>query len=63
MLSEVFYSLVLSTGSALVLACIGISYKSKCKNIKLCGGIVEIERDVEIEYKEDEINNNNNDKV
>ena len=57
MLSEVFYSLVLSTGSALVLACIGISYKSKCKNIKLCG-IVEIERDVEIEYKEDELESN-----
>lgn len=57
MLSEVFYSLVLSTGSALILACIGISYKSKCKNIKLCG-IVEIERDIEIEFKEDELNNN-----
>ena len=57
MLSEVFYSLVLSTGSALVLACIGISYKSKCKNIKLCG-LVEIERDVEIEYKEDELESN-----
>ena len=57
MLSEVFYSLVLSTGSALILACIGISYKSKCKNIKLCG-IVEIERDVEIEYKEDELESN-----
>lgn len=62
MLSEVFYSLVLSTGSALILACLTLSYRSKCKNIKLCG-IVEIERDIEIEFKEDEINNSNNNKV
>ena len=58
MLSEVFYSLVLSTGSALILACLSGIYASKCRTIKCCGA--EIERDIEAEVKEDEMNHNNN---
>ena len=37
----------------LLLALARICYKSKCKNIKFCG--LEIERDVVIEEKEDEL--------
>ena len=32
-------------------------YKSKCSNVKLCFGLLEVERDVEIEEKTD-MNNN-----
>jgi hypothetical protein len=35
-------------------------YKSKCSNVKLCFGIVEVIRDVRGEEKTDIINDNNN---
>ena len=70
MLSEIFYTLVLTTASAVFLALLRVLYKSKCKVIKCCG-CIEIDRDTEAEEKEDEleiqqqnnnrdINNNNN---
>ena len=62
MLSEIFYSLVLTTSAGLLLAILRILYKSKCKHIKLF--CCELDRDVELEEKFDEIeqlhNNSNN---
>ena len=57
MLSEIFWGLVLSTVSLLILACLSGIYASKCRTIKCCGA--EIERDIEAEVKEDEMNHNN----
>jgi hypothetical protein len=51
--SEIFWNSVLITASGIVLACLALCYKSKCKNIKLCG--LEIERDIEAEEQIDEI--------
>ena len=31
----------------------GYCYKSKCKECSICFGIVRVQRDVEIEFKED----------
>jgi hypothetical protein len=52
-LSESFYYYLVSTISSLIIVCVGVLYKSKCKVIKFCG--VEVDRDVEIEQKEDEL--------
>jgi hypothetical protein len=52
-LSESFYYYLVSTISSLIIVCIGFLYKSKCKNVIGCGG--EVDRDVEIEQKEDEL--------
>jgi hypothetical protein len=54
MLSESFYYYLVSTISSLIIVCMGFLYKSKCKNVKCCG-LVEVDRDVEIEQKEDEM--------
>jgi hypothetical protein len=43
-LSEVFLSLVVSSGIGMVLALARMMYKSKCKSLKCCG--CEIVRDV-----------------
>jgi hypothetical protein len=52
-LSEVFYSLLLTSGIGLVLALARMAYKSKCKNIECCG-IIRIERDTTAEEAIDE---------
>ena len=52
-LSEIFYSMLVTTVSGLILAMIAACYKSKCRYIKCCG--IEIDRDVEGEEKIDEI--------
>ena len=52
-LSESFYFYLVSTISSFLIVGLGFCYKSKCKNIKCCG--IEVDRDVEIEQKEDEI--------
>lgn len=61
-LSEIFWSNVVSICSGLLLAALGIIYKSKCRRIKCCG--CEIERDVDVEEHIDEhaneMNNRNN---
>jgi hypothetical protein len=54
MLSESFYFYLVSTLSSFLIIGLGFCYKSKCKIIKCCG-VLEINRDVEIEQKEDEI--------
>jgi hypothetical protein len=42
------------TSSGIILACLALCYKSKCKMIKLpCG--IEIQRDIEAEEELDEI--------
>lgn len=43
-LSEIFYSLLLTSGIGMVLALARMMYKSKCKSLKCCG--CEIVRDV-----------------
>lgn len=61
--SELFWNSVLITGSGLLLAILAICYKSKCSNIKCCG-CIEIQRNVDLEEKYDEIeleSKNNND--
>lgn len=52
-LSEVFYSLLLTSGIGLILALARMAYKSKCKNIECCG-CIKIERDIEAEEAIDE---------
>jgi hypothetical protein len=57
-LSESFYFYLVSSISSFLIVGLGFCYKSKCKNIKCCG--LEVNRDVEIEQKEDEIEFNHN---
>ena len=38
--------------------CIRYAYRSKCSNINICWGLLQIQRDV---YQETEIDNDNND--
>jgi hypothetical protein len=60
-LSEVFYSLLLSSGIALILALARMAYKSKCKTIDCCG--LKCERDVQgeeaLDAQQQAIQNNN----
>ena len=59
--SELFWNSVLITASGLFLAILAVCYKSKCRTVRGCG--CEIDRNVEIEEKYDEIelqNNNQN---
>jgi hypothetical protein len=53
MLSEVFLSSVLTTASGLVLACLGVAYKSKCKHVNLCCGLIVLKRSISAELIED----------
>lgn len=58
MLSEVFFSLLLTSIIGLILALARMCYKSKCSVIRCCG--LEIDRNVETEEKIDEIEMNRN---
>jgi hypothetical protein len=53
MLSEVFYMAVLSTGSGVLLAVLGLLYKSKCEDVSCCFGFVKIHRNIDSEVLED----------
>jgi hypothetical protein len=53
-LSESFYFYLVSTISSFLIVGLGFCYKSKCKIIKCCG-IIEVDRDVDVEQKEDEL--------
>ena len=57
MLSEIFYSMLVTTLSGLMLAMIGVCYKSKCRYIRF--GCIEIDRDVEGEEKIDTLEHDN----
>ena len=52
-MTETFYTYVIATSSALLIAILGILYKSKCRNIKC--GCIEVIRDVQIEEELDEM--------
>jgi hypothetical protein len=52
-LSEVFYSLLISSSIAFILALARILYKSKCKTVECCG-CIKIQRDIESELELDE---------
>ena len=52
MLSEVFYSLIITTGAGLVLALAKLCFKSKCSEISFC--CIKIVRDVKVEEQETE---------
>jgi len=54
-LSEIFWSTFVTTMSGVVLAMIAVAYKSKCRNINCCFGLLQIERDTEGEEKIDEL--------
>lgn len=54
-LSEIFWSSFVTTLSGVILAMIAVAYKSKCRNINCCFGLVEIERDTAGEEKIDEL--------
>ena len=53
MLTEVFYSFMITSLIGCVLALAKTAYKSKCKRCNLCG--IEIERDTAAEEKVDEL--------
>jgi hypothetical protein len=59
MLSEIFWIAFLSTASAVVLKLASLCFKSKCKEVKLCGGRMSCIRDTEAEAKTDELEMNN----
>ena len=50
MLSEVFFTILLTTVAGLILKLFSLTYKSKCKQIEC--GCIKITRDVEEERKE-----------
>ena len=58
MLSEVFWIAFLSTASGVLIKLASMCYKSKCKEIKLCGGRINCIRDTDAEEKFDEIEMN-----
>jgi hypothetical protein len=53
-LSEIFFSNLVTICSGIVLAIVAVLYKSKCKKCNLCFGLIQFERDVEIEQDIDE---------
>jgi hypothetical protein len=65
MLSEVFYTFVISSSIGLIVLISKLIFKSKCKNVDCC--CIHIIRDTENETKERELeiihhtNSNNND--
>ena len=51
--SEIFWSSVVTTSSGILLACLAACYKSKCSNVSLCFGMINLKREVNIEMVED----------
>ena len=52
---------VLSMGTLVVTAsgvCLAYALRSKCSSVRLCGGCIEVVRDVEAELEEDRIARN-----
>ena len=52
MLSEVFYTILLTTISGMIIKLCSMAYKSKCKEVACC--CIKIIRDTEAEEKEEE---------
>ena len=55
MLSEVFWIAFIATASGMVIKLASMCHRSKCKEIKLCGGRMTCIRDTEAEEKFDEL--------
>jgi hypothetical protein len=55
MLSEVFWIAFIATASALCMKGLTLCYKSKCKEVTLCGGRINCVRDTEAEVAQDQI--------
>jgi hypothetical protein len=53
-LSEIFYSNVVTICSGIILAVVAVCYKSKCRNVNCCFGLIQIDRDVIAEEHIDE---------
>jgi len=53
-LSEIFFSNLVTICSGIILATIAVCYKSKCRNIACCYGLIQIDRDVIAEEHIDE---------
>lgn len=53
-LSEIFYSNLVTICSGIILAVVAVCYKSKCRNINCCYGLIQIDRDVIAEEHIDE---------
>ena len=52
-MSEILIMNLFLAGSGLVLACLGVCYKSKCKKISLLCGLITIDREISAELEED----------
>jgi len=48
-LSEVFYMALVTTSAGVIIKLASMCYKSRCKEIKLCGGRISCIRDTEAE--------------
>ena len=55
-LTEIFYNNLVTICSGIILAIVAVAYKSKCRNINCCFGLIQIDRDVAIEEEIDERN-------
>ena len=53
-LSEVFYMALVTTAAGVIIKLASMCYKSRCKEVKLCGGRMSCIRDTEAEEKFDE---------
>jgi hypothetical protein len=60
MLSEVFWVAFVTTISGMLIKCMSMAYKSKCKEVSLC--CLKVVRDVDLEEKEQEFQIMNNKK-
>ena len=55
MLSELFWISLVTTSAGVVIKLASMCYKSRCKEVKLCGGRMSCIRDTESESKMDEL--------
>lgn len=54
-LSEVFYMALVTTAAGLIIKLASMCYKSRCSEVKLCGGRISCIRDINAEIKMDEL--------
>ena len=54
-LSEVFYVCLVTTAAGVIVKLASMCYKSRCKEVKLCGGRMSCIRDTQAEAKFDEL--------
>lgn len=51
MLSELFWISLVTTSAGVIIKLASMCYKSRCKEVKLCGGRMSCIRDIEAETK------------